>query len=331
MKKSDQLVLVLGMHRSGTSAIAKRLESFGVNLGETLIPGKKDNIEGYQEDADFVEINRKIISWLGGDAGASLLQSRLKLKNIPTHYQIEARKILADRAAQYNHFGVKDPRFCLLLPFWLPLFKESFEKLSIIFAYRNPVNVVASLVSRQNAHQEKSYFLWLQYVAISINDLLDHNFEFVNFDSLFEKGAHGIDKIFNHLCPEGQNPDINKISEYNEKWLDKKLRHHQLPSKEIEAANGIPIEVQRMDLVIEMVISGKLTKDSLEFRSALDSALKKLAELGELLFYLEKKENEVIKLKQYHRELNDIQASIFWRIIAPLRDILLCCEKKLKK
>ena len=57
MKKSDQLVLVLGMHRSGTSAIAKRLESFGVNLGETLIPGKKDNIKGYQEDADFVEIN----------------------------------------------------------------------------------------------------------------------------------------------------------------------------------------------------------------------------------------------------------------------------------
>jgi len=327
MKKSDQLVLVLGMHRSGTSAIAKRLESFGVNLGETLIPGKKDNIKGYQEDADFVQINRKIISWLGGDAGASLKQSRLILKDIPINYQIEARKILSDRAGKYNNFGVKDPRFCLLLPFWLPLLKESFEKISIIFAYRNPANVIASLVTRQDAHPEKSYYLWLQYVAISLNDLSNHNFEFVNFDSLFEKGAHGIDKIFYHLSPEGQRPDINKINEYNEKWLDKKLRHHQLPIQEIEAYNVIPKEVKQLASVIEMVISGKLTKDSLEFRSALDSALEKLDELGELLFYLEKKENEVVGLRKDRRELADIHASIFWKTISPLRNLLLGRDK----
>ena len=100
-----------------------------------------------------------------------------------------------------------------------------------------------------------------------------------------------------------------------------------LPSHEIEAYNVIPKEVKQLASLIEMVISGKLTKDSLEFRTALDSALEKLDELGELLFYLEKKENEVVGLRKDRRELTDIHASIFWKTISPLRNLLLGRDK----
>ena len=62
--KNSKLVVVLGMHRSGTSAITRGLEVLGVNLGDNLYPAAIDNPKGFWEDNDFLGINEELLAHL---------------------------------------------------------------------------------------------------------------------------------------------------------------------------------------------------------------------------------------------------------------------------
>ena len=67
MKKKvnqQRLIVVLGMHRSGTSAITKSLELLGVGLGSELHPAGFDNPKGFWEDRDCLEINERLLKHL---------------------------------------------------------------------------------------------------------------------------------------------------------------------------------------------------------------------------------------------------------------------------
>jgi len=58
-------VVVLGMHRSGTSAVAGCLERLGICMGRRLAPGDEWNPGGYFEDRDLVELNDRLLSAQG--------------------------------------------------------------------------------------------------------------------------------------------------------------------------------------------------------------------------------------------------------------------------
>src|SRR6202035_743232 len=58
-------IIVLGMHRSGTSALTGMLHHLGVALGERLMPATADNPRGYLEHIDIVAAHERILSALG--------------------------------------------------------------------------------------------------------------------------------------------------------------------------------------------------------------------------------------------------------------------------
>ena len=62
---SSRAVLVLGMHRSGTSALARGLQTLGVYLGNDFISPKPDNPTGYWEDRNIFEINERLLAVFG--------------------------------------------------------------------------------------------------------------------------------------------------------------------------------------------------------------------------------------------------------------------------
>src|ERR1700760_2987954 len=63
-----RLIVVLGMHRSGTSAIARGLKALGVSLGDRLLPPDVGiNDSGYWEDVDFNSLNSAMLRALGTD------------------------------------------------------------------------------------------------------------------------------------------------------------------------------------------------------------------------------------------------------------------------
>lgn len=111
-------VVVLGMHRSGTSAVAGMLTKLGVNMGENLYPPDHGNPLGHYEDVDFMDANTAILRAAGGE-----------WHNPPSDFQIRvfgAREgqrvidLINDRNAKHQIWGFKDPRTCLTLPLYLP-------------------------------------------------------------------------------------------------------------------------------------------------------------------------------------------------------------------
>jgi hypothetical protein len=65
--KAKNLIVVLGMHRSGTSAVAKALACMGVSLGNDLLPAGKDNPKGFFEDKAINDLNIEMLRVLGLD------------------------------------------------------------------------------------------------------------------------------------------------------------------------------------------------------------------------------------------------------------------------
>ena len=61
---SQRLIVVAGMHRSGTSAFARALEVFGISLQGRLRPSAEDNLKGFWEDQDIVDLNEALLAQL---------------------------------------------------------------------------------------------------------------------------------------------------------------------------------------------------------------------------------------------------------------------------
>src|SRR5579862_2834876 len=59
-------IVVLGMHRSGTSALAGMLHGLGVALGPRLMAATADNPRGYWEHIDVVAVHHQLLAALGG-------------------------------------------------------------------------------------------------------------------------------------------------------------------------------------------------------------------------------------------------------------------------
>ncbi|MEL7406623.1 MAG: glycosyltransferase [Cyanobacteria bacterium J06558_2] len=143
MKDTDlkQTVLIMtGMHRSGTSLTASLLQSAGVNIGERLMEPTAANPRGYFEDWDFVELHCSILSSQGIDNSG---WSKEKKIEVQPQYLATAQKLISARENQLI-WGWKDPRTTLFLDFWLQLIPDA----KFVFVYRSPWEVLDSLFRR---------------------------------------------------------------------------------------------------------------------------------------------------------------------------------------
>src|ERR1700683_2318168 len=118
MNADKRLVLVLGMHRSGTSALTKGLEALGVDLGSNFNPATPDNPTGFWEDKHFHALNEEMLKHLHRSwDDMQLVESDTVLSGIEGFFP-RAKALLDDFLRDKFVAGLKDPRFSLLLPFW---------------------------------------------------------------------------------------------------------------------------------------------------------------------------------------------------------------------
>ncbi|MDP3694872.1 MAG: hypothetical protein Q8R42_02015, partial [Desulfocapsaceae bacterium] len=170
MEKKKKVIVVLGMHRSGTSAITRSLSMLGVNLGDALHPAGFDNPKGFWENRECIAINEELLRHF--NSAYDCLD--LRFESVVDDSFIRALK---DRAIQLINryldesdglWGFKDPRTCRLLSFWRDVFQSIKCDVCFVIVLRNPVSVVASLTKREQLPEEKSYLLWLQHVLPAV-------------------------------------------------------------------------------------------------------------------------------------------------------------------
>lgn len=158
-------VVVLGMHRSGTSFLVRALNLAGLWLGEAAhlatIEGRamSGNPKGNYEHREAVAINEVILRRSGG-AWFSPPQQVLGGPDDGQRIRAYCARLQATRPREYARWGWKDPRTVLTLDVWrgaLPC------KLFVVAAFRHPTAVARSLLSRNRLPLDAGYALWSHY------------------------------------------------------------------------------------------------------------------------------------------------------------------------
>ncbi|WP_017221013.1 glycosyltransferase [Moritella dasanensis] len=217
------IVMVLGMHRSGTSAITKGLETLGVSLSENVLPESEANKKGYWEDLEVLSINEKLLHYAGLEWYSP---SPFPIDKLAEPFCLDlidkATSLLNRKLSEHLLWGFKEPRSSRLLPFWLAVFKRAEIKPKFILAIRNPLDVAFSLEKRDKFSRLHSFHLWLLHVIPNLEALTEFDSAIVDFSSLLAEP----EKTMNYIA-ERLNLPVNEklLSQFSENHLDSSLCH----------------------------------------------------------------------------------------------------------
>jgi hypothetical protein len=236
---NKRLIVVLGMHRSGTSVLTRALAALDIDLGNEFIPNvSAENAKGFWEDAEINNLNIKLLQAINTDwfKLSPIRNNELFEKNNLRH---EAIQLLEKKFSNRDLLAIKNPRFCILLPFWKSVFKEMNLKVDYIFAIRNPLSISLSLLKRNTFPHEQNYFMWLSYVSHSFIEARNNIRLVVDFDRLMNNPKNELLRIANALeLPF--NANSKKIKEYTDLFLDKTLRHSEFSLEELNTDPSVP-------------------------------------------------------------------------------------------
>ena len=143
MKK--QAIVVLGMHRSGTSLLAKALEIFEYDFSENLMQPNQDNPSGFWEDVDIVELNESLLS---SNQVSWDIPIDPRSYDFSNDFKDRARRVLDSKFSERSRLIIKDPRISILLKFWSEQLAELDVHVKYVVSYRNPLSVASSLKFR---------------------------------------------------------------------------------------------------------------------------------------------------------------------------------------
>lgn len=192
-KESDDVICIVGMHRSGTSMVARLLNLCGLYLGpeELLLGPDQGNPEGHFEHKGFIEVDEAVLSIIGGssDSPPDLPNGWGNDLNLEAPYQ-DAKKLLVSFDQRYP-WGWKDPRTTLVIPFW----KRLIPNLRFVVCLRNPLEVSRSLVKRDGMPTQKSLYLWYRYTRTAIRDTEGNPRIFVFYEDFFDHADRELKRL----------------------------------------------------------------------------------------------------------------------------------------
>ncbi|ASL42063.1 hypothetical protein bAD24_I01145 [Burkholderia sp. AD24] len=262
------LIVVLGMHRGGTSAITRAMETIGADFGTNLgNPVAGENDKGFFEDLDIHRINAELLRAAGAswDSLAPVDLDRIAPATLDV-FRERATSMLREKC-RAKIFALKDPRLSRLLPFWMPVFERSGIPIAYVIAIRNPISVARSLQRRDRFSMEKSCRLWLAHMVPAIRATDGQRRVLVDYDTLIDAPIAELTHVSTCL---GFALNAQRVAVYAQEFLDNRLRHWQSTPEEFDAAHAAPQLAQRLFQALRAMLSHKQE----ESRSALVLALR---------------------------------------------------------
>ncbi|HEX3458836.1 MAG TPA: hypothetical protein VHR97_12870 [Candidatus Baltobacteraceae bacterium] len=236
----SRTIAVLGMHRSGTSAITRGVAALGVFLGNDFLDAQPENPTGYWEDKGIVDLNERVLGALGltWDAVApvdlSLLDSNAarKLRRTAGAY---IRRAFCRNAL----WGFKDPRTMRVLPFWLDVFAACAVDDAYLLVIRNPMSVAKSLFARQQMPLETALQLWLAYGIPFFDRTAGKVTMVVDYDRFMIEPRRELQRIAHGLAIDpSENEVAREIDRFTNEFLDEKLRHTVFSIADVDASTS---------------------------------------------------------------------------------------------
>ena len=239
-----RIVVVVGMHRSGTSAIARGLKALGVGLGERLMPPAADNNErGFWEDLDVNALDDELLAQLGHrwDSLGPIGRPELLAKGLAP-LRARAAELLREKLAAVTVFGMKDPRISRLLPFWRTAFADVGAETGFVICARHPLSVARSLSKRDAMGAEKSHYLWLEHVVDCVRDTGGAPRIVVDYDLLMASPEEQLGRIARSLGLDFDQASPG-FAEYVREFLADELRHSVFGPDDLRSLPDTPRQV----------------------------------------------------------------------------------------
>ena len=220
-------ILILGMHRSGTSLISGILSKCGVDFNLPVFPIQFDNPKGFFEHIDIYEINEEILSSLGSSYDDEKPLPSDWLHGIDKElFKNKIKNIILRDFSSSKLFAIKDPRISLLLPIYIEVFSELNIKIKIIVTER-PINqIVASLQKRNNFSELKCLQLSKKYIYAIESYLYKYNYIRVKMADTLDNPSKVIRDIKEQFKIDIK--DDHEVFKSIEKFVSNDLAHNRI-------------------------------------------------------------------------------------------------------
>ena len=322
---AQSVVIIVGMHRSGTSLTASLLQSAGVEIGDRLMGSGTGNSQGHFEDLDFVEFHQQVLADLDLNIAGWTEDNRI---SVPSKFRQQALELIKARH-KYPVWGWKDPRTTLFLDFWSELLPNA----KYIFIYRSPWKVLDSLFRRGDpifeANPNLALTQWCNYnrAILDFQQRFGNSCVLLDIENIIANSSQLIDlvnqkwnlelqspkSLYKSAIFQGDRDDYRQalITQFFPEALD---LYRQL--QEYDSLDTQPVEVETA------IIQERILLDWSDRQQAIGRLKKMESELSQPQRKLLIAEKKVAKLENLIRAM---ESSKFWR----LRNEWLALKQKL--
>lgn len=206
--KKTTPIIILGMHRSGTSCLAGSFQEAGLCLGEVSLSNKY-NKKGNRENNSIMNLSNEILAY----NNASWDMPPNHTLNWTNDHLQKAKEISSQLSNDYKekYWGFKDPRVLVTFNFWTTVFPSA----KLIGTIRNPTDVALSLNRRDpNFSLEQGLKLWLLYNENLLTLLQNKPFPLISFDETSDRYKQKVELLLTQYLPKEL---INHSLFYDEK------------------------------------------------------------------------------------------------------------------
>lgn len=232
-------LVVLGMHRSGTSALTRVLTLAGATAPKHLMPPAPDNPTGFWESIDLAALNDEVLQGIDSEwDDIFAFRPKPYLSNFDHYYLGRGQDVVEANFDGADLIVLKDPRVSVLTPFWHRVLQKSGYQPFYLIVVRNPLEVAGSLLDRGGFSTDKSLLLWTSYMLAAVRDTRDKPRVFVQYERLLDNPSQVLDSIeraSGFPLPRRTAAASTEIR----RFLAKSLRHHHVSSDDLNARDDI--------------------------------------------------------------------------------------------
>jgi len=259
-------ILVLGMHRSGTSATTRVLNLLGAELSPHLLEAQADNEKGFWEHAEAVQIHEELLAALGRTWHDVREMPEDWLQRPASYAAIDkiARLIRRDFAGN-TLWAVKDPRMCRLVPLWKEALRRTGVRAVALIVVRKPGEVANSLHAREGWSEAHSDLMWTQYSLEAIRYTHDIPRSVISYDDLLADWRSAVAHMGEDLGVVWPCQD-DDASRQIDAFLSPEDRHHRASDEDsnpVEPTGPLSIPEQLYALCAD-VAKGRASWSALE-------------------------------------------------------------------
>ncbi|KAB2930666.1 MAG: glycosyltransferase [Candidatus Contendobacter sp.] len=353
-----QAILVLGMHRSGTSALTRVINLLGFGLPRALIPPSQYNERGFWETQVLADFHDRVLESAGSYwHDWSKFNSDWHGSPVSSPFREELKRIIDSEFGMNDAFVIKDPRICRFVPLWVDTLQSLQIQPYAVIPIRHPLEVVHSLRERDRFTDQKSLLLWLRHVLDAEGSSRHLPRAFCTYESLLSDWHGTMKRMGMQMGVVWPRLSMDSRIEIGD-FLSSKIRHHVFASQDLNAEKGIgewiretyhlldglytdpndAIAQQRLDKIREDFDSGCATfgvamrREEREAERQCDKALELDATVRERTAEAARLENDLAEARRLIAELDTAvreQAAEAVRLESDLAEAQQCAEDSL--